>query len=45
MEKLDPPGAVGSIQPPPPPGVTLEATLDHYSLIRDRAGTFQLPYI
>lgn len=32
MQKLDPPGAMCSN----PRGVALEATLDHYSLIRDR---------
>lgn len=32
MQKLDPPGAMCSN----PGGVALEATLDHYSLIRDR---------
>lgn len=34
MEKLDPPGAMCSN----PRGVALEATLDQYSLTRDRAG-------
>lgn len=43
MEKLDPPGAVGSIQSPLPRGVAPEATLDHYSLIRDRAGDLPAP--
>lgn len=44
MEKLDPPGAMCSNPPPhPPPGVALEATLDHYSPIRDRAGDLPAP--
>lgn len=41
MEKLDPSGAMCST--PPPQGVALEATLDHYSLIRDRAGDLPAP--
>lgn len=41
MEKLDPPGAMCSN----PRGVALEATLDHYSLTRDRAGDISSPPI